>query len=106
MPSSRVTKRSLIQLLIFFCLETKETKVQGYNFLCYKIQPSAKRFELAALKQQIFLNASACILLNATKFKALASIFFMLTQINPIFQRTTGIVIRSGYNGVINIMKS
>jgi len=59
---------------LFFCLETKETKIQGSNFLCYKIEALAKRFELAALKQQIFLNASAYILLNATKFKALASL--------------------------------
>jgi len=44
--------------LSFFCLETKETKIQGDNFLCYKIKISSKRFELATLKQQIFFNAS------------------------------------------------
>jgi len=59
---------------VFFCLETKEPKIQGSNFLCYKIYASAKRFELATLKQQIVLNASPHILLNATKFKALASL--------------------------------
>jgi hypothetical protein len=59
---------------MFFCLETKEPKIQGSNFLCYKIDVPAKRFELAALKQQIFLYAGTSILLNATKFKALASL--------------------------------
>jgi len=53
---------------MFFCLDAKEPKSQGCNFLCYKIAVSAKRFELASLKQQIVLNASAAILLNATKF--------------------------------------
>jgi hypothetical protein len=59
---------------LFFCLETKETKIQGSNFLCYKTAVSAKRFELAALKQQIFINASTPVLFHATKFKALASL--------------------------------
>ena len=40
----------------FFCLETKETKIQGSIFLSYKLLIPAKRFELAALKQQIFLR--------------------------------------------------
>jgi hypothetical protein len=55
---------------LFFCLETKETKVQGSKLLMLQTAASAKRFELAALKQQIFLHASAVVLLNATKFKA------------------------------------
>ncbi|KOS07355.1 hypothetical protein AM493_15885 [Flavobacterium akiainvivens] len=55
---------------MFFCLETKEPKIQGSNFLCYKLYVLAKRFELASLKQQIVLNAKTYNLLNATKFKA------------------------------------
>jgi hypothetical protein len=47
----------MVYIFIFFCLETKETKIQGSNFLCYKTESSAKRFELASLNQQIFLNA-------------------------------------------------
>jgi hypothetical protein len=65
-------------LFLFFCLETKETKIQGSNFLCYKTGFSAKRFELASLRHQIFLNASLPVLLNATKFKALASLLCMM----------------------------
>ncbi|WP_154657784.1 hypothetical protein [Flavobacterium subsaxonicum] len=37
----------VLNLDVFFCLDAKETKNQGSNFLCYKIQASAKRFELA-----------------------------------------------------------
>jgi len=59
---------------LFFCLETKEPKIQGFNFFCYKILNLAKSFELAALKQQMILYASSNILLYATKFNALASI--------------------------------
>jgi hypothetical protein len=59
---------------LFFCLDAKEPKSQGSNFFCYKLSMSAKRFELAALKQQIVLDASMNNLLNATKFKALASL--------------------------------
>jgi len=55
---------------MFFCLETKEPKIQGCNFLGYKSSHSAKVFELAPLKQQILLNASVHDLLYATKFKA------------------------------------
>ena len=32
---------------VFFCLETKEPKVQGSNFLGYKLSHSAKPSELA-----------------------------------------------------------
>jgi hypothetical protein len=49
---------------MFFCLETKEPKVQGCNFLGYKLFSSAKIFELASLKQQIFLNAASNNLLT------------------------------------------
>jgi hypothetical protein len=67
---------------LFFCLETKEPKIQGSNFFCYKLSVSAKRFELAALKQQIVLNASTNNLLNATKFKAFASLM-RLSEATP-----------------------
>ena len=59
---------------LFFCLETKEAKIQGSNFLCYKLSASAKSFELATLKQQMIFNTSTYNLFNATKFKALASL--------------------------------
>lgn len=52
----------------FFCLETKETKIQGSIFLSYKLLIPAKRFELAALKQQIFLRLIHN-LLNAKKMR-------------------------------------
>jgi len=42
-----------ILAMMFFCLETKEPKVQGSNFLGYKIRMEAKVFELASLRQQI-----------------------------------------------------
>jgi len=61
-------------VLFFFCLETKETKIQGSNFLGYKLFSSAKRFKLASLKHEIFFNAAPNNLLNATKFNALASL--------------------------------
>ena len=48
----------------------KKQKIKALTSYATKIQALAKRFELAALKQQIVLNASAYILLNATKFKA------------------------------------
>ena len=59
---------------MFFCLETKEPKVQGSNFLGYKLPLSAKPFELASLKQRMLLNVDKGNLLNATKFNALASL--------------------------------
>jgi len=59
---------------LFFCLETKEPKIQGSNFLGYKLPSSAKPFELASLKQRMLLNAPSDNLLNATKFKALTSL--------------------------------
>ena len=49
---------------IFFCLETKEAKVQGCNFLGYKWFVCAKTSELALLRQQMFLNAHTCHLLT------------------------------------------
>ena len=49
---------------MFFCLETKEPKVQGCDFLGYKLRLSAKRFELASLKQQIFFTPHAIICLR------------------------------------------
>jgi hypothetical protein len=63
---------------MFFCLETKEPKIQGYNFLGYKSYHEAKVFELASLRRQILFNASFHDLLNATKFKALASLIYQL----------------------------
>ncbi|KGO91657.1 hypothetical protein Q766_16630 [Flavobacterium subsaxonicum WB 4.1-42 = DSM 21790] len=60
--------------ILFFCLETKEPKIQGSNFFCYKIEDLAKSFELDALRQQMILNASSSILLNATKFNALTTL--------------------------------
>jgi hypothetical protein len=55
-------------------LKQAAPKIQGSNFLGYKLFSSAKRFELASLKQKIFFNAASDNLLNATKFKALASL--------------------------------
>jgi len=49
---------------MFFCLETKEPKIQGYNSLGYKLALSAKPFELASLKQRMLLNASFTNLLT------------------------------------------
>jgi len=67
-----------VWFLLFFCLETKETIPIAIGtrleLLCYKSAVSAKRFELATLKQQIVLNASTPNLPDATKFKALASL--------------------------------
>jgi len=57
---------------MFFCLETKEPKIQGFNFLGYKLPSSAKPFELASLKQRMLFNADSGNLLYATKFNALA----------------------------------
>jgi hypothetical protein len=45
----------------------KKQKIKATSFLATKYFTSAKRFELAALKQQIFLNALAHILLNAKR---------------------------------------
>ena len=44
--------KAIVQVLtfLFFCLETKEAKIQGWNFLCYKFKASAKSFELASLQ--------------------------------------------------------
>jgi len=73
-------------VFLFFCLETKETKIQGFNFLCYKLGTSAKRFELAMLRQQIVLNALMPDLLDATKFNALTSLRcgYSITNIGSI----------------------
>jgi len=53
-----------ILAMMFFCFKTKEPKVQGSNFLGYKIRMEAKVFELASLRQQILFNASILILLT------------------------------------------
>jgi len=52
------------EISMFFCLETKEPKVQGCNFLGYKSVAIAKTSELASLKQQMFFNAFARDLLT------------------------------------------
>jgi len=46
------------ELFFFFCLETKETKIQGYNFLCYKLEVAAKSFEPAFRRQARFRSNS------------------------------------------------
>jgi len=43
--------------VIFFCLEAKETKIQGDIFFSYKLFVKAKTSKLASLKQQMFFNA-------------------------------------------------
>jgi hypothetical protein len=55
-------------------LKQKNQKFKATNFLGYKSSHVAKVFELASLRQQILFNASFHDLLNATKFKALASL--------------------------------
>jgi hypothetical protein len=50
--------------LFFFCLETKEAKVQGCDFLGYKSVTIAKTSELASLRTA---NTFAPDLLHATK---------------------------------------
>jgi hypothetical protein len=46
-PLLRVVAESRGVLYLFFCLETKEPKIQGSNSLGYKLALSAKPFELA-----------------------------------------------------------
>jgi hypothetical protein len=53
---STVAQRSGDISSLFFCLETKEPKIQGSGFLGYKSLATAKRFKLAALRQEIFLR--------------------------------------------------
>ena len=49
-------------MLFSFVLKQKKQKFKA--FFCYKLFVSAKTFELAALKQQMFLNASTYNLLT------------------------------------------
>jgi len=65
---------SCVLCSFFFCLETKETKIQGYIFFSYNYFASAKSFEPAyrqagslALKRQMIFNAYSYNLLNAKR---------------------------------------
>jgi hypothetical protein len=64
-----------------FALMQKKQKIKALTSYATKYKLQLKDLNLPcrqagslALKQQIFFNALACILLDATKFKALASL--------------------------------
>jgi len=61
----------------FFCLETKEAKVQGCNFLVYKSLATAKTPELASLRTADISLRSCSRFAYATKLNALASLMLL-----------------------------
>jgi hypothetical protein len=68
-------------LIFSFVLKQKKQKFKALTSYATKRKSRLKDLNLpmpagrlAALKQQIFLNASTYVLLNATKFNALASL--------------------------------
>jgi len=62
-----------VVLLFSFVLKQKFKALTSY---ATKQQLQLKDLNSLSLKQQIFLNASTAVLLNATKFKALDSLGF------------------------------
>jgi len=56
-----------------FVLKQKNQKFKALTYYATKYKPWLNHLKLAMLKQQMIFNASTSILLNATKFNALAS---------------------------------